>query len=47
MKESVATLKANGFERATLANVKDIDYSDYGEAEILAGAPLVPAVHQP
>ena len=45
MKESVATLKANGFERATLANGKDIDCSDYREVDLCRWPP-VPAVHQ-
>lgn len=39
MEDSVATLKADGFERATLANAKDIDCSDYRQVEILAGGP--------
>lgn len=39
MTEAVATLKANGFERATHANVKDIDYSNYPEVDVLAGGP--------
>lgn len=40
-RDAVATLQANGFTEARLANVKDIDYSDprYSDVQVLAGGP--------
>lgn len=39
MKESVATLLANGFTAARHIDVREIDYSVYPEVEVLAGGP--------
>ena len=41
MPEAVATLKANGFHEARLADVREIDYSEprYSDVRVLAGGP--------
>lgn len=39
MPEAVATLQSNGFRDARHVDVRDIDYSEYPETEVLVGGP--------